>query len=115
MTMDNETVCILKGNSLLVGSNSIKVEGITAYTCKGSFVLAAFENKTMAMYGEELKMLKEISNFSDNPIKEMCVVSIYDKKDGFVLITSSGTDLTVRKVEKGIFSSWSGKNTKVVC
>lgn len=74
----------------------------------------AFENRNLSIYGEDLKLLKEISNFSGEPLNEMHIVTIYSKVDAIVLLTTSGSDVTVRRIEKSFFSSWVCKYTRQV-
>lgn len=49
-----------------------------------------------------------------DPINEIAIVPISNDPNVFILVTTSGTDLTVRKIEKGFFKSWSCKLVKQV-
>ena len=106
------TLCMQKAKGLTIGHSKLKIEGITAFAYDGAHLMVALENRALAIYGADLKLVKEINNFSEKVIRLIHIVPTPAKFDGILVLTSSGTDLTVRRIEKTFFSTLSCKFSK---
>lgn len=98
MGRTREIVYLAKAKSLLIGTKKMKMEGVCTFAYNGSYLVVFYDNRTLGIFGDEMKLLKEIPNLSEQPIREAWIVTPVGKVDGLVMLTSSGSDLTVRKV-----------------
>ena len=98
-----------RGKGLVVGDRYLDVHGATAFAYGPDYLVVAFENCSLIVYNMDLKVIKEFKNFTKKKLIMIKILRVPRSFEGLILITSSGRDMSVHRLEKTFFSALSLK------
>lgn len=92
-----------------MGNTMLRMQEVSAVSCSNNYFVTAHENRSLGIYTSAFQPVKEIKNFTEKKITVMRIVDTPVEFEGLILLTSTGTDLTVHRFEKGFFGAMSSK------
>lgn len=96
---------------VLVGSTILRMQEVSASSVGNHFFVTAHENRSLGIYTNTFQPVKEIKHFSEKKLTLLRIVDTPAEFEGLVLLSSTGSELNIHRLEKGFFNSMSCKLT----
>lgn len=104
---NQDRICAMgRGRGLVLGDRYLDVPGISAYAYGSQYLVVGFENCSLTIYTNDLKPYKELKNFTKKKLTMIRILRV-PNFEGLILLTSTGRDLVMHRLENGFFSKLS--------